>query len=97
MSNDICDRTCHKMLFISNVMCCSIFIHVVYVDRSVIVPNATIVVYGILFGGMHPTKNSFKLHRRIGMTLGLGGHWRIINTKYRKRNEKEKKEKGGCC
>ena len=45
-----------------------------YVDISVIATNATIVVYGILFGGMHHTKNSFKLNRRIGMTLGVGGH-----------------------
>ena len=37
---------------ISKVRYCGIYIHDVYV--SIIVPNATMVVYRILFGGMHP-------------------------------------------
>ena len=39
---DICDK----------VRCCSIFIHDVYVDLNVPSINATLVVYGILYGGI---------------------------------------------
>ena len=38
----------------SNVGCGSIYIHDVYADLKTIAPNATMIVYEIVFGGMHP-------------------------------------------
>ena len=55
--SEMSNPTPYFLCFISTVRCCRIYIHIDCgtFHVSVIDPDVTMVVYGILFGGVHPT------------------------------------------